>query len=285
MKYLDELNLLMAVFPEFEVTRGVTQPKEHHWNVLDHSIATVSALEYLLGEGEWEYTGTEVLDSVPWSAALTEHFNQKVSSGSTRKSLLKLAALLHDSGKPGTRAADDNGRLRFLGHSKEGAGVVSGMLERLRFSSREIKLVVTEVNHHMRPTQMSQEGMPTDRAIYRYFRDTGDTGIDILYLSLADHLATRGPGLDIKGWREHTELVDYVLEKHFDKENVIHTPKIVDGYDIMKSFRLAPGAEIGRLLEAVREAQASGEVSNREEALTLVEKLIASHETHRESKG
>lgn len=285
MAYLDELNLLTAIFPELEESRGVTQPKEHHWDVLEHSIATVSAAEYLLGEGEWKYAGSEAGDAVPRSEALDGHFGQKVGNRSSRKSLLKLASLLHDVGKPGTRSTDGDGRIRFLGHGKEGAATVSRMLERLRFSGREIKLVETEVNHHMRPTQMSQEGLPTDRAIYRYFRDTGETGIDILFLSLADHLATRGPGLDITGWREHTQLVRYVLDKHFDRENIINTPKLVDGYDIMKSFGLSPGAEIGKLLEAVREAQAAGEVSSREEALSLVGELISSRETQQEGQG
>ena len=129
----------------------------------------------------------------------------------------------------------------------------------------------------MRPTQMSQPGeLPTDRAIYRYFRDTGDTGLDILLLSLADHLAARGPELSLDGWREHANLVEYVIGKNSEKETVIDPPKIVDGYDIMKYFEVNPGPQIGEVLEAVREAQASGDITSRAEALSYIEKLLKS---------
>jgi poly(A) polymerase len=166
--------------------------------------------------------------------------------------------------------------MRFLGHSKEGAAAIPAILERLRFSSREIKLVVAEVEHHMRPTQMSQEGLPTDRAIYRYFRDTGETGLDILFLSLADHLATRGPALIYENWAEHTGLVEYVIGKHFEQKNIIKPPKIVDGYDIMNIFGVGPGPEVGELLEAVREAQASGDINSRDEATEFIKKYLDS---------
>jgi len=275
LRYCDGLRLLTAIIPELEQSRGLEQPKEHHWDVLEHSFATVDALEFLLGDGAWEYMEESILPVNFLSDEINEHLNREVSSGSTRKSLLKLSALLHDTGKPGTRSVDETGRTRFLGHSKEGAGIVTERLGKLRFSNREIKLIETEITHHMRPTQLSQEGLPSNRAVYRYYRDTGQAGLDILFLNLADHLATQGPNLDIINWQEHIELAKYLLEKYFEKENVINPPKIVDGYDIIKLFGLSPGPRIGELLDAVKEAQASGEVTDREQALAYLKKFIA----------
>ncbi|MFC2070753.1 CCA tRNA nucleotidyltransferase [Chloroflexota bacterium] len=272
---LDELGLLVYLFPELEAAKGVEQPREHFWDVYKHSLKTVSAVDYLLGQGTWEYADEKVLASVPWSSELAEHLKKEVSNGSTRKSMLRLAALLHDICKPRTKALD-NGRVRFLRHGSEGAVVAAGILEKLRFSSKEIKLVATEIEYHLRPTQMSQEGLPTRRAIYRYFRDTGEAGFDILFLSLADHLATRGPNLDLVGWQEHTRLVDYVIGKYFEQKNVVQSPKTVDGYDIINIFGVSPGPGVGEVLEAVREAQAAGEVSTREEAMTFIKKFLAS---------
>ncbi|MFC1948417.1 hypothetical protein ACFLXY_10925, partial [Chloroflexota bacterium] len=103
IKYLDELKLLTAIIPELEESRGLEQPKEHHWDVLEHSFATVNALEFLLGEVDWGYTDEGVLGTVPRPGELIKHLDQEVSSGSTRKSLLKLSALLHDIGKPGMK--------------------------------------------------------------------------------------------------------------------------------------------------------------------------------------
>ena len=171
-----------------------------------------------------------------------------------------------------------DGRMRFFGHADKGAGAAAGILARMRFSNREIRLVETEVRHHLRPVQMSHDGLPTPRAIYRYFRDTGEAGIDALFLSLADHLAARGAQLDLEEWREHAEVVEYVMAQHFKEESLVLPPKLVDGHDLIQLFGIRPGPEIGRLLEAVREAQAVGEVTTREEALEYVRENLATEE-------
>ena len=270
LSYLGELGLLTAMIPELAQTRGVKQPKEHFWNVFDHSIETVAAVDFVLSRGAWGYADEEVLAAVPWSAVLAQHFDRQVSSGSTRRLLLKLAALLHDIAKPQAKAIEEGGRIRFLGHAKAGADIAVNILERLRFSAKEVKLVEIMVRHHLRPGQMSHDELPSRRAIYRYFRDTGEAGIDILFLSLADHLATRGPHLDLAHWREHTQLVEYILAQHFQEEGLVVPPKLVNGHDLINIFGMSPGPKIGELLEAVRETQASGEVTTKEEALSYI---------------
>lgn len=282
LAYLDKLGLLTNLFPELLAAKGVEQPKEHFWDVFTHLLKTVEAVEFLLRQGTWEYDGESALAAAPWSPELAEHFDAEVSHGSTRRSLLKLAGLLHDVSKPETKTIEAGGRIRFLGHGKGGATVATRILERLRFSSREIKLIETEITHHLRPGQMSQNEPPTRRAIYRYFRDTGDAGVDILYLSLADHLATRGPNLDLANWRQHGELVAYVLSRRFQEE--IRPPRLIDGNDLINIFGLSPGPEIGKILEVVKEVQASGEITTREGALTLARRLLTSMEA-REKDG
>jgi poly(A) polymerase len=272
--YLDKLGLLTALIPELSQSKGVAQPKEHVWDVFDHSIQTVAATEFLLKESPWEYADEETLSLVPWSDRLSQHFDREISSGSTGRSMLKLAALFHDIAKPQTKTIDDD-RARFLGHPEEGAAMTAAIMERLRFSNREIQLVALLVKYHLRPTQMSNEGMPTSRAIYRYFRDTGEAGIDLLFLCLADHLAARASSLDMTQWQEHAHMTEYVLARHFEEENLSSPPKILDGHDIMKTFSLSPGPKIGELLEALREAQAAGEVNTREKALKYIEHLLS----------
>ena len=117
---------------------------------------------------------------------------------------------------------------------------------------------------------MSQEGPPTRRAMYRYFRDTADAAIDTLYLSLADHLAARGPELDLTDWQEHAGIVDHVLARHLQEESLVTPPKLIDGHDLMNIFGLSPGPLIGELLESLREAQAAGEIATREAALDYI---------------
>lgn len=143
-------------------------------------------------------------------------------------------------------------------------------MERLRFSSREAGMMERMVAYHLRPGQMATEGLPTHRAIYRYFRDAGEEGVDILFLGLADHLATRGPRLSLPEWREHARRVDYILARYFDAQGAVLPSKLIDGHDIMRALGLSPGPHLGRLLEEVREAQAAGEVGTREEALAYL---------------
>ncbi len=270
LRYLDKLGLLLTLIPELAEGKGVEQPTVHFWDVFEHSLQTVAAVEFLIRESDWEYSNDAMLSTAPWSDAIDGHLSQEVSSGSNHKVLLKLAGLFHDIAKPMTKSIDDTGRARFLGHTKQGAAMTVNILERLRFSNREIKLVESLVYHHLRPAQMANNGLPTQRAIYRYFRDTGESGIDILFLALADYLASCGPLASMGEWEKHCQLINYILAEHDKQQDKILPVKLIDGNDIMNTFDLVPGALIGKLLAMVNEAYASGELSTREEALALV---------------
>jgi len=273
LRLLDELGLLLVILPDLSPTKGAEQPKEHFWDVFEHSVETVAAVEFVLRVESSAYYSEGTLAFVPWSSELEQHFEEEVSSGHSRKTLLKLAALLHDVAKPQTRSIDGR-RIRFLGHAKEGASASAVIMERLRFSSKEKEMVQKMVMHHLRPGQLSGEGLPTRRAIYRYFRDIADVAVDTIFLNLADHLATRGPKLDFEEWREHAQKLAYVLEERF-KESIVAPPKLVDGHDVIDIFGLTPGPKVGKLLEAVREAQAVGDIATREEALLFVQKRLS----------
>jgi len=280
LRYLDKLGLLLALIPELAESKGVEQPTVHFWDVFEHSLQTVAAVEFLIRESDWEYSNDAMPTTVPWSDVIERHLSEEVSSGSNHKVLLKLGGLFHDIAKPMTKSIDDTGRARFLGHTKEGAAMTANILERLRFSNREIRLVESLVYHHLRPVQMANKEFPTQRAIYRYFRDTGDAGIDILFLALADYLASRGPLTSMEEWKKHCQLINYILAEHEKQQVKILPVKLIDGHDIMNNFDLSPGPLIGKLLAIVNEAHASGELSTREEALALVRRELSAVSKH-----
>ena len=215
LSYMDKLGLLTSVFPEMETTRGVTQPKEHHWDVLTHSLKTAHALDFLLRQGDWPYA--KVSADELWSAEIEKYFESMVGSGSNRAALFRLAALLHDVSKPETRTIEATGRIRFLGHGEEGAELTGGILGRLRFSNREMRLAVTAVKYHLRPTQMGWPQLPTRRAIYRFCRDADEAAVGIVFLSLADHMAARGPLLMLDQWRLHVQISKLLLSHREDQ--------------------------------------------------------------------
>jgi hypothetical protein len=153
--------------------------------------------------------------------------------------------------------------------------MTANILERLRFSNREIRLVESLVYHHLRPAQMTNEELPSQRAIYRYFRDTDDAGIDIILLALADYLASRGPLASMEEWQRHCRVTNYILAEHDKQQTKILPVKLIDGHDLMDIFGLTPGPLVGELLATVNEAHATGELSTREEALALVRRELS----------
>jgi len=273
LRHLDRLGLLDLLVPELTTAKGVAQPPEHHWDVFDHSIETVIAVERL-----WEelIAGGELWATFKFADVIKAHLGETVGgAGLTRRGLIKMAALLHDVSKPETKTVESNGRVRFLGHAQMGAQRAEMILERFRFSAREKKLVTAAIEHHLRPGYLSNAPEPpTNRAIYRYFRDTGDAAIATLFLSLADHLATRGPAFDEETWHIHLEVTEHMLAQWMEKETIKSPPKLLDGHTLMKEFGLKPGPQIGRLLEMVREAQAAGEIETETEALDFVRKEL-----------
>ncbi len=274
LRRLDDLGLLTALLPEMIDAKGVEQPTVHFWDIFEHSLQTVATLEFVMRESDWEHSNGEMLSTTIWSEEIEKHLDDEVSKGSNHRVLLKIAAFLHDVAKPRTKTLDDNGRARFLGHANKGAELVINIMERLRFSVRETKLVEDMVGHHLHPVQMATEGLPSSKAIYRYFRDRGDSGIDILLLTLADYLACLGPLATMKGWRRHCRLISYILEEYEEQQTKIQPIRIVNGYDLMEKFGLASGPLLGELLKMLHEAQASGDINNKEEALALADKEL-----------
>ena len=276
LRTMDDLGLLCAIIPELQAAKGVSQPREHYWDVFDHSIETVGAVERVLSPGTRNSGSDTLAGLVPWSPEIDEHFAEEVSDGYTRATMLKMGALLHDVAKPQTKMVDPKGKTRFLGHHSIGAEVCRDIAGRLRVSNRGTDMLAALVDNHLRPTQMSQGGeMPTHRAIYRYFRDVGDAAIDTLYLSLADHLAARGPTITMDGWKEHIDITEHILNVGTREQSRENMPRLITGHDVMRKLGLQPGPLVGRILEEVRGAQASGTVSDADGALVLAQSLAA----------
>ncbi len=280
LRLLDELTLLEVMLPDVTNTRGVEQPKEHHWDVFEHCLETVGNLDNLLAEEEpddphWRGLWRELWSGLGWWEGARAYFREELLTDRPRSAVLKLAGLLHDIAKPETKTFEDSGRMRFFGHADVGAEKAGRVLRGLHFSAREVAHVQTMVKAHLRPVQMGQQGPPTRRALYRYFRDCGDAGVETLFLSLADHLGTVGPRVSTLGWRQHVALVNYILAKRFQEEETISPHGLLRGDELMAELNLSPGPLIGQLIETLREAQATGEISTREEALSLARDALA----------
>ncbi len=183
-------------------------------------------------------------------------------------------------GQTGAKTVDETGQLRFWGHDQLGAdkAVVRGRA--LMLSNEELKRMETIINGHMRihffTNRLIEEGKPpTRRAIYRFFRQNGPAGVDICLLTLADLRATYEQTLPQETWIACLEVVRLLLEAWFEKqEETVSPTALVDGNDLQRELSLQPGPLIGKLIESIREAQAAGELSTREEALALAREKL-----------
>ena len=277
LEALDRLDLLCRIIPELAVTKGVDQPRAHHyWDVWGHLLHCVEAAEGVTGG----HRNSAIYSLVPWTGERVAYFRQEVSDGHTRRTILKLAALFHDIAKPQTKGPDATGRIRFLGHSEKGAEMAVRRLGDLRLSSRGIGMVRRMVEEHLRPAQMSQGAeLPSPRAVYRYYRDLGDVAVDNLYLCLADYLAAKGPELSPDRWAGHVRMVAHILQGVTPAPGPGQPARLVSGSDLMQHFGLPPGPRVGWLLDQIAEARAAGEVTTREEALALAARELQEHGT------
>ena len=269
---LDELGLLCRIVPELGLAKRVSQPKEHYWDVFEHTIQAVEAAHEVTAPASCR--NAPHLATVLWDEEMESHFDEVVSDGHTRRTILKLGALFHDIAKPQTKSVDATGRMRFLGHPKQGATVAEERLRSLRISARGVRSVSAMVRAHLRPTQMSQEmERPSPRAVFRFFRDLDESAYSVLYLSLADYLAARGPMRETEDWLRRVELINYVVTESRRDVTADGSDKqkpLLTGHDLIEAFGLEPGPVFRPLLEGLEEAGAASEVNSREEALAWV---------------
>ena len=280
LRVLDMFGVLEQLLPEVSVLKGVQQSPPHVMDVWNHTMDSLNRLEILLEllapafdpEKASNLTlGMVALILGRYREQLQLHLDSALNPERPHRALLFLAGLYHDVGKSATQSTDETGQIRFLGHDQAGSQLAERRGQALKLSNLEISRLATIVGHHMRPSFLSHpEEPPTRKAIYHFFKATGAAGVDICILSLADVLATYGPTLPPDRWARHLEVVRSLLQAWWeDKHEKVLPPALVTGDDLQTALGLTPSPLIGYLLESIREAQVSGEVHNREEAIQL----------------
>jgi putative nucleotidyltransferase with HDIG domain len=285
VRMLQLFEALPYVLPELTNLQGITQSPPHVQDVWEHTLDVTGKLHIVLSMFNPNYepdgagylaAGLVAMRLGRYRQQITTHLARAYTPDRSRRSLLALAALYHDIAKPQTSRVDEAGRIRFFEHDALGAEIVHQRSLALRLSGDEADHLKKLVKLHMRPMLLAQGGeLPTRRAVYRFFREAGPVGVDICLLSMADFLGTYGAGLPVEVWAHHLDVIRSLMEAWWEKpEQVIAPTRLVSGHKLMQHFNLPSGPQIGELLEAIQEAQASGEVATEEEALALAEEII-----------
>jgi putative nucleotidyltransferase with HDIG domain len=278
LREMHGLGLLGQVAPPVAGLEGISQSPPHRFDVLTHAMETVHAVERLWETMSGGVRMVALVDSDSFRAVLPqilERYRAPICDERSHLAALKCAALLHDVGKQETASVEGTSKVRFIGHEHVGARIAAHLARTWRCSRVEVDLIHTAVQAHMRPTWLAaQQAPPTRRAIYRYFRDTGQYGVDAAFIALADYLATWGPDLPEEGWQRQVETVMALWHAAFAlRESVVDPPPLLSGHDLIQ-IGLIPGPQIGELLDRLREEQAAGEIATPEQALARVRTWI-----------
>jgi poly(A) polymerase len=289
LRAVEILGVLPYLLPELPAMKGVKQSTPHVKDVWEHTLSVIQNLDGILAALEPGYeservndlfTGLLTLRLGRYREKFSAHFNKPLNADRSVKALLFFAALYHDVSKPATKSVEETGRIRFIGHEIKGAVLAVNRARSFNLSNDEIERLDLIIRNHMRFHSLTEiiESEQQDlsrKAVYRFFRDTGEAGIDLVLLGLADLRGTRDHFLSENTWRAALDVARKLLENYWEKpQESVAPPRLLDGHDLIKEYKLEQGPLIGQLLEAVREEQATGKVSTREEAFAFAHKWL-----------
>ncbi len=275
VELMSDLGALAVVLPEVDALRGVEQSAYHHADVYEHTLEVLDRTAELTAPGG--LSGGEARPAVGALAARASALlDEPLADEMTRGQALLWGALLHDAAKPLTRAVrPDDGRVTFMGHDRVGAELARTVLGRLRSSERLRSHVAALVRHHLRLGFLVHEPQPlARRTLYRYLHTCAPVQADVTLLSVADRLATRGRRSE-EAIAAHLRLAADVLGEALDWHEQPQQAPLVRGDELAGELGIAPGPELGRLLEELAEARFAGEVTSREEAVSYARAMLA----------
>jgi poly(A) polymerase len=164
--------------------------------------------------------------------------------------VIRLAALLHDIGKPKTRALLEGGGVSFHHHEVVGARLAKSRLKALRFSNKIIEEVETLIALHLRFHGYG-DGEWTDSAVRRYVRDAGELLTHLHVLTRAD-CTTRNARKAARLAAIYDSL-EARIEVLMEQEELSKIRPDLDGAEVMQLLSIKPGADVGRALDFLME--------------------------------
>jgi len=229
---LHETGILKIILPELERCFGLQQEGPKHDRIYD--------------------IGQHSLDSLKFCPS--------------NDPLVRLAALLHDIGKPDTVKVEKDGNVTFYNHDVVGGQLVLKVAKRFNLSKKQTDKLYRLVRWHM----FTLDDKQTDSAIRRFIKNIGVENIeDMLAVRVADRLG--GGTVKAVSWRmeEFQKRIKEVLQKPFSISDLK-----INGNDVMKELNIKPGPKVGEILERLfKEVQDDSSKNTKEYLLSRVKNI------------
>ncbi len=260
-RLMDALGVLGALVPELEEARGLDQSIYHHEDVLGHTLEVVEHAAALAADPEPVFRRR--------AGRVREVLAEPLADELSRRDALMLPALLHDMAKPATRAVTPEGRVTFMGHDRLGAEMAADLMRRLRTSARLRDFTADCVRMHLPLGFLVHRAPLSLRQIDRYLRRTAPWEVEIILLTCADRLATRGRGSDV-AIRRHLVLAREVMDAHFTLVDRGPVRPLLAGDEIARELGRPPGPWLAEVVDALREGQVVGVIRTDAQARRFV---------------
>ena len=238
---LDKTGLLPLIFPELAALKGIeVKEGRGHKDVFYHTLKVLDNVVELTNEGvKVEGLGNEGKDKVLW---------------------LRWAALLHDIGKPKSKAWDPHAGWTFRNHNYIGAKMVPRIFAKMKLPLNEkMEYVRKMVDLHMRPINLIEDTV-TDSAVRRLLFEAGDDIDDLMILCDAD-ITSRNEEKKARFHRNY-QLVRQKMVELEERDRIRNFQPPVKGDEIMEILHLEPCAVVGELKSAIKDAILDGVIPN-----------------------
>jgi tRNA nucleotidyltransferase/poly(A) polymerase len=232
-------------------------------------LKNTNLLQYILPE---LLEGIKLSQSRPGRHHVYDVFTHNVLSMKlcpSKDPIIRFATLIHDLGKSRVVGKDENGLVIFYNHEIAGSQMAYEICNRLHFSKKDRKKVVTLIRWHM----FTVDEHITDAAVRRFIRRVGVENVkDMIDLRIGDRLGSGIPENRAESWRlkKFKERIEEQLKPAPFSINDL----AIDGNDIMKELHIKPGPQIGQILQALfQEVDENLELNTREYLLKRVKEI------------